>query len=254
MRFAHRCWSGRWQNTLRGARRALDAGWTALEVDLALTRDGQLVGSHDPWLSTAHAVDAQGARPPGRVRIRDLSIQALDAWRVGAPGPDDPDDAECVPLATLPELLGVGADTLYLDLKLERRDRPQAWVEALARDLPPGTRHWIEAPDRRTARAVAAAFPHATVVLSTPRFHADRPDAVDFVTGWLRDRAGRGDVVQSARAAGVRHIACPRQLVSPDLLRRTHTAGLQVVVYGLTDPKRYARYGHVHPMVDLPAR
>jgi glycerophosphoryl diester phosphodiesterase len=251
MRFAHRCCSGRWQNTLRGARRALDAGWTALEVDLALTRDGQLVCSHEPWLSTDHAVDAHGARPPGRLRIREMSIQQLDAWRVGAPGPDDPDDADCVPLTTLPELLTVGAETLYLDLKLERRDRPQAWVEALTRDLPRDTAHWLEAPDRRSARALARAFPDATVVLSTPRFHADRPDALDFVTGWLRDRAGHGDVVQSARAAGVRHVACPRQLISPDLLRRTHTAGIQVVVYGLSDAKRYARFGHVHPMVDL---
>jgi len=76
------------ENTLAGFRRALEVGVSTLETDLALTRDGVLVLSHDPRLSAALTRDSHGrwlAEDGGG--IRELTLQQLAAYDVGRLNP-----------------------------------------------------------------------------------------------------------------------------------------------------------------------
>jgi glycerophosphoryl diester phosphodiesterase len=48
------------ENTLPAFMYAIDAGVTTLEMDLAITKDGQVVVSHEGWMSAAIALDTLG--------------------------------------------------------------------------------------------------------------------------------------------------------------------------------------------------
>ena len=52
------------ENTLAGFRKALDLGVRTLETDVVITRDGEVVLSHDPWFSSEFSA------APGGERIR----------------------------------------------------------------------------------------------------------------------------------------------------------------------------------------
>jgi glycerophosphoryl diester phosphodiesterase len=76
------------ENTLPSFSRALAIGVTTLETDLALTRDGILVLSHDPFLNPALTRDASGAwlAAPGPA-IHTLTLAELKAFDVGRINP-----------------------------------------------------------------------------------------------------------------------------------------------------------------------
>lgn len=76
------------ENTLAGFRTALAIGVTTLETDLAMTRDGVLVLSHDPQLNPALTRDASGRWISESVLIRSLSTEQLASFDVGRLRPD----------------------------------------------------------------------------------------------------------------------------------------------------------------------
>jgi glycerophosphoryl diester phosphodiesterase len=76
------------ENTLAGFRRALELGVSTLETDLALTRDGVLVLSHDPRLSAALTRDSHGRwLTEDGGGIRELTLQQLASYDVGRLNP-----------------------------------------------------------------------------------------------------------------------------------------------------------------------
>lgn len=48
------------ENTIPGFLMALDSGVTTVELDVAITKDRQVVVSHEPWMSAAICLDADG--------------------------------------------------------------------------------------------------------------------------------------------------------------------------------------------------
>ncbi len=77
------------ENTLSGFVHALRLGVTTLEMDLAVTRDGHLVISHDSKLNPAltRGPDGKWLEAPGPA-INTLSREQLNAYDVGRPNPD----------------------------------------------------------------------------------------------------------------------------------------------------------------------
>src|SRR5512139_498146 len=79
------------ENTLPAFERALELGVTTLELDIAITRDGVLVISHDPVLNPDHTRDAAGRflERPGPA-IHALTWSELQSYDVGRlnPGTD----------------------------------------------------------------------------------------------------------------------------------------------------------------------
>ena len=80
------------ENTLPAFARALDIGVTTLELDVALTADGVLVVSHDPFLNPVLARDADGQWLPGPrgPLIHALTLAQVQAYDVGRIRPDTP--------------------------------------------------------------------------------------------------------------------------------------------------------------------
>ncbi len=77
------------ENTLAAFTRALAVGVTTLETDLALTRDGVLVISHDPLLNPDLVRDAQGRWLRGRgPPIHTLTLAQLQDFELGRINPD----------------------------------------------------------------------------------------------------------------------------------------------------------------------
>ena len=118
------------ENTLAGFEKAIELGVTTLETDLAVTKDGVVVISHDPDLNPALVRGPSGfwlnARGPA---IRTLSLAEVKAYDVGRVNPSTSygkqwprqlaRDGERVP--TLAEALKVaaGRGRLLLDLKVD---------------------------------------------------------------------------------------------------------------------------------------
>ena len=50
------------ENTIEGFLKAIDLGVTTLEMDLAVSRDNQLVLSHEPYFSPEFCADSLGQR------------------------------------------------------------------------------------------------------------------------------------------------------------------------------------------------
>jgi len=61
------------ENTLPGFQKALEFPITTLELDLAVSRDSQLVVSHEPWFSASICSHPDG-RPVGEEEEQELNI------------------------------------------------------------------------------------------------------------------------------------------------------------------------------------
>lgn len=72
------------ENTLTGFRQALAVGVTTLELDVGVTRDGQVVIAHDPRLNPDLTRDASGAwiATPGPA-LQTLTLAELQRFDVG---------------------------------------------------------------------------------------------------------------------------------------------------------------------------
>jgi glycerophosphoryl diester phosphodiesterase len=72
------------ENTLPAFRSALEAGVDYLELDLAVTQDGHLVVSHDPYINTAICLDPKGKRILDPPLIHSLSLAEIQKYDCGA--------------------------------------------------------------------------------------------------------------------------------------------------------------------------
>lgn len=76
------------ENTLAAFARALDIGVTTLETDVAVTRDGVLVISHDPFLNPDVVRDPDGAWLPAKgPAIHALTLAELKRYDIGRLNP-----------------------------------------------------------------------------------------------------------------------------------------------------------------------
>ena len=256
------------ENTLAGFVRALEIGVTTLETDLAVTKDGVLVLSHDPVFNAdvVRAADGTWLIPP-IPPINSLTLAELKAYDVGRikPGskyaqqfPDQrPVDGARVP--TLVELF---------DLAKASGKTPRFNIETKLSPDKPG-----EAPDPETfARVVvdavrAAGLSNRTTIQSFDwrTLIAARKLAPDIETvcltaaSTLKDRGVNGERRPSAWLAGLDPAAfagsvpalakaagcgiwSPRfaELTS-DLVAEAHALGLKVVPWTVNAPADMAR-------------
>jgi glycerophosphoryl diester phosphodiesterase len=150
LNIAHRGGAALWpENTLAAFANAVATGADGAELDVQLTRDGELVVFHDFRLKADLVRDAKGAwlTAPGP-RIVDLTFAELRAYDVGRPRPDS-DYARAHPLLEahdgerIPRLADVVAMArrapkpfrLFIELKTSFADRslsasPEAVAEA----------------------------------------------------------------------------------------------------------------------------
>lgn len=77
------------ENTIPAFLLALDSGVTTIELDLAVTKDGQLVVSHEPWMSLAICLDPSGKSDDKNERkhnIYQMTYAQVKLWDCGSKG------------------------------------------------------------------------------------------------------------------------------------------------------------------------
>ncbi|MDI1284522.1 MAG: glycerophosphodiester phosphodiesterase [Reyranella sp.] len=116
------------ENTLAGFKVALETGVTTLETDLAITRDGQVVISHDPYLNPdlTRGLDGQWLTGPGPT-IRTLTLDQLKSYDIGRVNPaskyaqqfpeQKPVDGQRFP--TLPEFFALAGPDVRFNIEIK---------------------------------------------------------------------------------------------------------------------------------------
>ena len=76
------------ENSIPAFLTALDSGVTTLEMDLAITKDGRVVVSHEPWMSAAICRDPSGknitAKTEKKFNIFQMTYAEIKQWDCGS--------------------------------------------------------------------------------------------------------------------------------------------------------------------------
>ena len=216
----HRGAGGLWpENSLRAFRGALDLGVDLLELDVHLSRDGELVVMHDPRVD--RTTDGRGA-------IEELPFAAIRQLRVRSSPDAAPIDE---PPPTLAEVLALAGGRAGLLVEIKRAEA--------------GRYEGIEA---RVAAALAAAGAAGrAVVMSFDLEYVRRVKAVDpaIRTSALlssRQAARGGETVEGflgrAADAGAAEVGLDHTLITADVVRAARARGLTVGAWTVDDPSR----------------
>ena len=254
------------ENTLAAFRAALEIGVTTLETDLAVTRDGVLVLSHDPQLNPALTRDARGRwiTAPGPA-IRSLSLAELQRYDVGRIDPANAyaaqwpaqraSDGERIPaLADLFALVrnrrtaGGAPVRLNLETKITPSSGatvldPAAFVKLLVTVVQGARlagRVTIQSFDWRTLVEVKRVTPDiatACLTIESESMNTVRADA-SGASPWhagLRLADHGGSLPRLAKAAGCETWSPFWRNVTPGLVAEAHVLGLRVLPWTVND-------------------
>jgi len=185
------------ENTLRGFRRALDAGAAGVELDVHLTKDGRLAVIHDATVDRT---------TNGRGRVRDFALAELQKLDAG--------QGEHIPgLEEVVELV-LGRAHLLVELK-----HPEAAPALLSL-----------CRERRLYEGVRIiSFWHP--VIKTLKEQEPRLQTGALMVGCPADPGGL------ARAALADTLVLNYQYVDWDLVNAAHRQGLQVSVWNIDTPE-----------------
>ena len=230
------------ENTMAAFRRALEHGVDALEMDVHMTADGQLVVSHDPSGMRMCGVDRQ---------IRNCSLDEVQSWDAGHNFKAEDGarpfarEGHCIP--TFDEVLRELDDVVInVDLKQTRPSIVAAFID-LVRSHDAEHRVIAASFSARTAIALrrrgyagVTALPQAEVLalLALPKFMFAR-------LPW------RNQAAQLPPSVG------PIDFTTPRFMAKCHALGLRVDYWTINDPgeaRRLLDAGADGIMTDDPAR
>jgi glycerophosphoryl diester phosphodiesterase len=212
------------ENTLPAFEYAILAGVDVLELDMAVTKDGVLVVSHDPYLEPPVCTG-----PQSKAVIHELTLAQLREWDCGkVQNPNFPKQTP-VPGTRMPtldqvfDLASRGTFQFNIETKIfadhpELSVTPEKFVElvlAAVRKHKLEKRVMLQSFDFRTLRAMKTIAPE-----------------IRLVALWEK---GDRDFVSIAKEAGASVISPHYSLVTPEKVRAAHAAGLEVVPWTAND-------------------
>ncbi len=247
------------ENTLAAFRKACETGVDAVELDVQLTADGEIVVHHDFRLrpDSAREPDGEWVSRPGPA-ISDLPLVKLKTYDVGRTRPHTrlsmrhpdqrPADGERIPtLGEVISLVKTGCDPtvqLWIEIKTspEKPDLtppPEGVADAVVALLRGDhftSRVRILSFDWRSLARVQEIEPDIpTVYLSRVGVRLDniqpgRPGASPWMAGLDIDDF-KGSVPRAVKAAGGRHWAAHSRYITYRLLEEAHGLGLGVYIW-----------------------
>lgn len=254
------------ENTMAAFARALALGVTTLETDVAITRDGVAVISHDPFLNPDLVRTPDGAWLAARgPAIRTLTRDDLGRYDIGRTNPAS-DYGKQFPqqvaadgqrFPTLAQVLALGKDNA-VRFNLETKITPDSGAETAdvatfarlvvsaidAAGL--GTRATVQSFDWRTLVEVKRIAPAIATVCLT--IESSGMDTVRRAAGgpspWHAglDRAHHGgSLPRTARAAGCSAWSPFWRNVTAAEVADAHAAGMTVIPWTVNDPRDMAR-------------
>jgi glycerophosphoryl diester phosphodiesterase len=225
---AHRGGAGLWpENSLLAFRQALALGVDALEFDLHMTADGEVVVLHDPTLERTTT---------GAGRVRDLKLADLAGARLKAR--DGTVTDELIPtFAQVLDLASKGSAELLPEIKVDanrqRYDGIEDKVLALVRERGLSARTTIQAFQPETIRRLRELEPKARTMLLVARGDVER------------DRARPAEAVRRARALGATDLGMNHRLIDADVMAAARADGIRVSAWTVNDEADIRR------MIDL---
>ncbi len=255
------------ENTLPSFELALQLGVTTLELDIAITRDGVLVISHDPTLNPDITRDASGhfleQRGPAINTLTWDQLQTFDVGRI-KPGTEyarqfpeqRPLDGTRIPrLSDLFELVKRSGDDkvrFAIETKVtpDRPDEtalPEPFARAVVEEIRKAgmaSRSQVLSFDWRTLQVVQKIAPEIeTVYLSIQRrmdnIGAGRPEGSSWTAGFqFRDH---GSVPKMIKAAGGRIWSGFHGDLDAQKVREAQALGIKVLAWTVNDPAQMAR-------------
>ena len=237
---AHRGGAGLWpENSLLAFRNAIALGVDALEFDLHLTRDGEVIVIHDPTLD--RTTTASG-------RVRDRTLAEIRSARLKTRDGDA--TAERVPtLAEVLDLARASSVELLPEIKVDASGQPYPGIEekvvSLLHERDLHGRVTIQAFQADTIGRLRGLQPEIRTMFLVSRRRLERASPPDAVR-WARD-AGASDlgmdfrvidaaVVAAARAAKIRLSAWTVN-DEPDI-RRMLDLGVDIIMSDRPDVAR----------------
>jgi glycerophosphoryl diester phosphodiesterase len=239
--FAHRgAAAERPENTLTSFQRALELGADALETDVHLTADGEIVAAHD----------ADGTRMTGVARaLRDASLAEVQSWDAGYGFVDAhggrPFQGQGHRIPSLHELLTeLPAVRINMDLKTEEPALVERFI-AIVRE------------HRAEERVIAASFFSSALVNLRRRGWRGESSLsrAEFLRSWLLPNWLQHGRAPATRAQIPTH-AGPLRFATPRSLKKLRQLGLQVDYWTINDPdqaRRLVALGVDGIMTDDPA-
>lgn len=256
------------ENTLAGFEKAIDLGVTTLETDLAVTKDGVLVITHDPDLNPALVRGANGlwlqARGPA---IRALTLAELKGYDVGRVNPSTSygrqwplqlaRDGERIP--TLAEVFGLvkarGSPVRFnLETKITPTSGdsvadPETFVTlavAAIRAAGVADRTTLQSFDWRTvvlSKRLAPEIATACLTAELPNFDTVKPDASGR-SPWqagLDPGAHGGSLPRLVKAAGCDQWSANAASLTAERVREARELGLTVLAWTVNEVAEMAR-------------
>jgi glycerophosphoryl diester phosphodiesterase len=246
------------ENTLVAFRNALSLGVTTLETDLAITRDGVVVLSHEPRLNPdlVRGPDGQWLAAAGPT-IHSLTLDELRRYDIGRLNPatrygqqfpsQKPADGERFP--TLADLFALGGESVRYNIETKiDPTRPGETADPVhfarlvvdaVRAAKMERRTSIQSFDWRTlieARRIAPEIDTVCLTIETSNTNtvAGKPSP------WLGGLEG-GSVPQLAKAAGCAAWSPFWRNVTAQTVAEAHSLGLKVISWTINDPAEMAR-------------
>ncbi len=253
------------ENTIAAFRTALDLGVTTLETDLAVTKDGVLVLSHEPLLNPDLTRDSEGRwletmGPP----IQSLTLAELQRYDIGRLNParayarqftqQKATDGERFP--TLAELFKLGGPDVRFNIETKLDPslpgitpdpaRFAALTVAAVREAKAEKRTTIQSFDWRTlieAHRIAPEIDTACLTIESNNMDTIRRAGIQ-PSPWLGGLSladHGGSVPKLTKASGCAVWSPFWRNVTPAAVEEAHALGLKVIPWTVNDPAEMAR-------------
>jgi glycerophosphoryl diester phosphodiesterase len=218
------------ENTLPAFEYAIAAGVDALELDMGVTKDGQIVISHDPLL---HPPVCSGPKP--EAALHELTLAQVREWDCGKiQNPAFPRQHAIAGarMPTLDEVFDLAPKGHFL-FNIETKifaDRPELAPppeEFVRLVLEKVRKHHLE------ARVILQSFDFRTL-------HLMKRAAPEIKLAALYEGAPK-DFVEIAKESGATIVSPDYHLVTPEQVRAAHSAGLEVLPWTPNKPEEWDR-------------
>ena len=225
---AHRGGAALWpENSLLAFRQALALGVDALEFDLHMTADGEVVVLHDPTLDRTST-----AKGP----VRELSLADLAQVRLKARDGTVTDER----VSTFAQVLDLAASTsvelvpeIKIDATGQRYDGIEEKVLALLRSRGLLARATVQAFQRETIRRLRELEPTARTMFLVTRGDVER------------ERTRPTEAVRRARELGATDLGMNHRLIDAEVVSAARGAGIRLAAWTVNEAADIRR------MIDL---